>query len=170
MGDYCLRRAGMADLDTAVRLIDEAKAYLKAQGVDQWQAGYPDRKCIGEDIRAERGYILTDGAADMAYLCIDFDGEPAYAKLDGQWLSDLNYAVVHRLAVSDAYKGRGLASVAFRLAQELCQARGVYSLRVDTDKDNGIMRHLLAKNGFSYCGTVWFQNSTKYAYEKLLTR
>lgn len=30
------------------------------------------------------------------------------------------------------------------------------------------MKHLLKKNGFEYCGTVYFANSEKIGYEKLI--
>lgn len=72
-----LRKGTVRELDAAMALIDQAKAFLRAQGVDQWQSGYPDR-------------------------------------------------------------------------------------------DNRVMRHLLEKNGFTYCGTIRFDNSEKIAFEKVL--
>lgn len=47
--------------------------------------------------------------------------------------------------------------------------RKVGSFRVDTDEDNHIMKHILSKNGFTYCGTIWFDNSVKIAYEKVFS-
>ena len=72
MDGYSLRQAGPVDINTAMRLIDDAKAYLKGQGIDQWQAGYPDRECIREDIHRGRGYFLTGGGEACAYFCLDF--------------------------------------------------------------------------------------------------
>ena len=168
MENYTLKRAEEEDFPSAMRLIDEAKAFLKGLGVDQWQTGYPDARCIQEDIARRRGYFIADGARLCAYLCIDFDGEPAYDHLAGEWESEPPYAVVHRLAVGDECKGRGLASAAFRLTQALCEAKGVRSIRVDTDENNAAMKHILQKNGFAYRGTIWFDNSVKIAYEKRL--
>ena len=37
-------------LAVAMKLIDQAKAFLKRQGVGQWQKEYPDRNCIAADI------------------------------------------------------------------------------------------------------------------------
>lgn len=39
---------------------------------------------------------------------------------------------------------------------------------MDTDNDNQIMKHLLEKNGFQFCGTICFDNSEKIAFEKLI--
>ena len=154
-----------------MNLIDQAKAFLKAQGIDQWQTGYPDLPCIQGDIAKAKGYFLIDGEeAIIGYMCIDFDGEPAYDSLNGAWLTDGTgrYGVVHRMAFDHACRGRGLASKAFELIQSFCLQAGMRSTRIDTDDDNAIMKHLLSKNGFTYCGTIRFDNSDKIAYEKIL--
>ena len=146
-------------------LIDQAKAHLKAQGIDQWQTGYPDLACIQRDLQNQKGYFLADGGKAAGYLCIDFDGEPAYLDLKRQWSSDAPYAVVHRMAISDEYRGQGIASMAFDLVRQLCLSRDVRRIRVDTDADNQKMQHILAKNGFTYRGTIWFDNSEKIAFD-----
>ncbi|MCH1942026.1 GNAT family N-acetyltransferase [Holdemania massiliensis] len=170
MERFFLRPADKKEAETAMVLIDEAKGFLKAQGIDQWQTGYPDMKTICEDLSHGCGYFIADGSKTAAYLCIDFAGEASYEMLQGNWKSDCPYAVIHRMAISEAYRGQGIASIAFRLTEKLCIQKGFYSVRVDTDENNAIMRHVLSKNGFDYCGTIWFDNSVKYAYEKMLKR
>ena len=49
-------------------------------------------------------------------------------------------------------------------------AKGIFNFRVDTDADNKIMQHILKKNGFTYCGVIWFDHSEKIAFEKLLSQ
>lgn len=167
---YKLQRAGAGEAALAMKLIDQAKAFLKAQGIDQWQTGYPDLACIQRDLQGGKGYFMVDEDGGIAaYMCIDFDGEPAYAGLNGAWLTGGdNYLVVHRLAVDSACRGRGLASKAFELAQAMGLERGVRSIRVDTDGDNRIMQRVLDKNGYTYCGVIRFDNSDKIAYEKII--
>lgn len=46
------------------------------------------------------------------------------------------------------------------------KAKGISNFRVDTDEANKIMQHVLEKNGFTYCGVIWFDNSQKIAFEK----
>lgn len=162
------RKAGDADLAGCMALIGEAKAFLKQHGVDQWQDGYPEETDIAGDIAAQKGYVLADGAVLAAYCCIDFDGEPAYEGLQGSWLSDGPYAVIHRLAVSRAYKGQGLAKRLFAEAEAMAAAQDVRSVRVDTDENNTVMRSLIDGLGFTYCGTIWFAGSPKIAFQKVL--
>lgn len=163
-----LRTAAPEDLGKIMELIDQAKAFLKRNGVDQWQNGYPDQTCIEEDIRKGRGYLCIQDQDVVGYVCIDFEGEPAYDTLDGKWLSIQPYVAVHRLALDASVRGRGLASQVFEETERLARSREIHSFKVDTDNDNQIMKHLLEKNGFQFCGTICFDNSEKIAFEKLI--
>ena len=62
----------------------------------------------------------------------------------------------------------GLASQVFEETERLARSREIHSFKVDTDNDNQIMKHLLEKNGFQFCGTICFDNSEKIAFEKLI--
>lgn len=162
------RMAKEEDAGRIMELIQQAKDFLKSRGVDQWQNGYPDAAAIRGDIRSGNGYVLTDAGRVVGYACISFDGEDSYAGLKGEWLSIQPYAVIHRMAIDNTCKGKGLATAMLRYAEELCGAKGVHSIKIDTDADNAIMKHILAKNGFAYCGLIRFDNSDKVAYEKVV--
>ena len=75
------RNAQENDTMRIMELIRQAKAFLKANGVDQWQDGYPEQEDIERDIRDGIGYVMTDDSIIMAYTGIDFRGEPAYDSL-----------------------------------------------------------------------------------------
>lgn len=106
------------NFELAMNMINAAKQHLKEQGIDQWQNGYPDEDRIRRDIVDQKGYFLSDGIQALGYLCIGFDGEPAYDKLDGKWLSDGQYVVVHRMAFSNQAGGKGISSTAFQLVEK----------------------------------------------------
>lgn len=163
-----LKKAAVRNIPRIMELIDQAREFLRHNGVDQWQGLYPDLACIEKDVAGGKGLLCVQQGVTVGYLCLDFEGDPAYEALQGRWLSDRPYAVVHRLAIDNSYKGQGLATLAFTLAEERCRAAGIYSLRVDTDGGNRIMQHILQKSGYQYCGTICFDNSEKIAFEKLL--
>lgn len=71
------RKAEKNDMVRIMELIRQAKVFLKANGVDQWQDGYPEQRDIEGDIRDGIGYVLTDDDVIIAYTGIDFRGEPA---------------------------------------------------------------------------------------------
>ncbi len=163
------RLSTLEDTDRIVELIDQAKAFLKASGVDQWQDGYPDKNAIIGDINKGDGYLLIDNDHIVGYTCISFDGEECYKDIKGEWKSEQPYAVIHRTVIDNECKGKGLASLMFKFAEKLALSKNVFSIKVDTDEDNSIMKHILQKNGYEYCGVVWFQNSNKIAFEKILS-
>ena len=88
--------------------------------------------------------------------------------LDGRWLADVPYVVVHRLAVADEVKRRGVAVRFMSSVEELARDRGVTSFRVDTNYDNFYMLRIFDKLGFTYCGEVRYDSGLRRAYEKLL--
>ncbi len=163
-----LRFAQPGELAMAMELINMGKRYLKQQGVDQWQDGYPDESRIALDIERKKGFFAVEDGEILGYLCVDYDGEPAYDHLNGQWAEEGPYVVVHRMAFSDEARGKGVSSKVFRLVEDMSAARGIRLFRIDTDEDNLRMRHVLSKNGFQYRGTIWFQNSVKIAFDKTI--
>ncbi len=154
------------DIDIAMDIINMAKTHLKEQGIDQWQNGYPDYDCIKNDALSQKGFFVTEAEEILGYLCIDFNGEVAYGNLNGSWNSDEKYVVVHRLAFSENARSKNLSSLVFKLVENMSREKGVNYFRVDTDADNSKMQHILKKNGFEYCGTIWFDNSEKIAFDK----
>lgn len=156
------------EADKAMEIIDEAKKHLKQQGINQWQAGYPDYDCILRDIEDEKGFFIADEEKILGYLCIDYEGEPAYSLLNGEWQTDERYVVVHRMAFTESARGKKISDTVLCLVEEMSRQKGVHSFRVDTDADNQKMQHILKKNGFTYRGTIWFDNSVKIAFDKTI--
>jgi len=81
MERFILQPANRKEAEKAMALIDEAKEFLKSQGIDQWQTGYPDMETIIGDLEHGRGYFIEEGSNAAAYLCIDFAGEASYETL-----------------------------------------------------------------------------------------
>ena len=104
----------------------------------------------------------------VAYGAVVFDGEPAYAAIEGAWLTDGDYVVLHRMAVADGEKGRGVATEFMRRVEAMACGRGTGSMRVDTNFDNRYMLRMLGRLGFVYCGKVRYRSGERLAFEKTL--
>lgn len=165
---FSLRLGRIGEEALAMEIIAMAKAHLKQQGIDQWQTGYPDLPCIKRDMACGKGYFIVENGSVLGYLCVDFGGEPAYKALQGEWQTTEPYVVVHRLAFADSARGKGISQKAFQLVEQLSKGKGIRSFRVDTDADNSKMRYILAKCGFTYRGKIWFDNSEKIAFDKVI--
>lgn len=164
---FTFRKALISDADRIWQIILQAKEQMRLLGSQQWQDGYPLPQDIARDIERDYGYVLCDGDRVIAYGAVIFNGESAYAGItEGTWLNDEPYIVVHRLAVADEAKQRGVATRFMREAEELSRSRGVFNFRVDTNFDNYYMHKMLARLGFEYCGKIKYERGERLAYQK----
>lgn len=164
------RKAVETDIDDIMNIIKQAQAYFKEQGIDQWQNNYPNPETIGNDIANKRSYILLKDNNIVATAAVSFDGEKTYDSIyEGEWITNSQYAVIHRIAVDNTYKGLGLSSKIIKNVEELCLSKGVHSIKIDTHEENISMQKLLKKNKFQYCGVIYLEDGNKrIAFERTL--
>ena len=165
-----LRPSVKEDIPSILRIVKQAQDYLKSQGIDQWQNGYPNEQSFLNDIGHQESYVLTDNDQIVGTTAISFRPEKSYEIIyEGQWLSNGPCAVIHRICVDNSYKGKGTANYMIQAAEEQCRERGVSSIKVDTHRQNNSMQRLLAKNGFVRCGVIFTdEGSERIAFEKQL--
>lgn len=123
---------------------------------------------ITSDIRNGYACVLCNEGVIIAYGAVSFDGEPAYEAIEGKWLSEQPYVVVHRLAVADEMKQKGIATLFMQKVEEFSRGKGIHSFKVDTNFDNFYMHKMLERLGFVYCGEIIYGRGVRMAYEKLL--
>lgn len=164
------RRSTKSDLKEIIEIIKEAQNYFKANNIDQWQDGYPNEESIMNDIESGESYILLKDNKIIATAYLSFNGESDYDIIhEGKWLGDENYAVIHRVAVSNNMKGQGMAGELFKQIENLCLENKVNHIRIDTHRHNRSMQRFLMKSGFEYCGIIYLKdNSERIAFEKVL--
>ena len=105
----------------------------------------------------------------LSALDLAFVGDGGYGLLVREMLArDGSRPVgeLHRMAVADGEKGRGVATEFMRCVEAMACGRGTGSMRVDTNFDNRTMLRLLERTGFSYCGKVVYRSGERLAYEK----
>lgn len=162
------RKAEPSDHSTIWEIIQGAIARRKADGSRQWQDGYPNPIVISDDIEREIGFVLCTAYEIVGYAALLINDEPAYDVIEGNWLSNGDFIVYHRVAISQKHIGQGLAKQLLIHIEKYTLEQGIHSLKVDTNFDNGAMLHLMDTMGYTYCGEVYFRGSARRAYEKLL--
>ena len=161
------RKATTTDIEAIVDIMAAASARLGTAGIDQWQRGYPNRASVEKDVAEGVGMVLSEGDTILVYGAVIFTGEPAYNDLTGgEWLTEGDYACVHRLCANEIFVGMGF-SKHFMMAAEAMASERVKSIRIDTHPDNKIMQGLISRLGYTYCGDVVIE-SRRLAYEKIL--
>lgn len=164
------RKAVEIDVNDIMNIIKQSQVYFKKQGIDQWQNNYPNTETISSDVANKNSYVLLKDNNIVATAAVSFDGEKTYESIyDGEWISNDEYAVIHRIAVDKNYKGLGLSSEIIKNVKELCLNRGIHSIKIDTHEKNLSMQKLLNKNKFQYCGIIYLDDKSKrIAFEKTL--
>jgi GNAT superfamily N-acetyltransferase len=166
--NYDFRQASASEVPQIWEIIQQAIVRRKNDGSEQWQDGYPNEDVIKQDITKGIGYVLIDDNIVAGYAAILINDEPAYEQLKGAWLTNGDFVVVHRVAISDDYLGKGLAQKIFLFVEDLAKGNNVFSIKVDTNFDNIPMLKILEKLGYTYCGEVTFRGSFRKAFEKTL--
>lgn len=161
--DIYIRRATTGDINTIMRVLECAKARMRLSGnTMQWSDGYPSRDIIEADIAAGNSYagIAPDGDIVLTFAFI-IGEDPTYAVIeDGEWPDNRPYGTIHRIGATERYHGMLRQCVDFCLAF-------ADTLRLDTHKDNILMRTAAERLGFRHCGTIYCCDGTpRMAYHR----
>lgn len=163
-----LRKAFSTEQPIIWTILQQAIEQRKYEGSKQWQNGYPNEQIINDDIANGYAYVLVANNEIIAYAAIIFGVEPAYNNIEGRWLTYGDYVVVHRVAIANKMKRKGVATHLFKMIEELSSKQNTNSIKVDTNFDNVPMIKILDKLHYTYCGEVFYDGAPRKAYEKVL--
>lgn len=146
--------AAMEHMDRMCEITEQAKRQLRNLGLDQWQKGYPSREVWTQDVKDGCTYLAVEDGEIMGIFAYQITPDPSYAAIDGEWLTNGEYASMHRVCVSDNCKGKGVAGKMFAYGFEMARKAGFQSMRIDTHPGNLPMQRALKKAGFVACGEI----------------
>lgn len=155
------------DIPTLLCLAQDARRKMREDGnALQWAGDYPAESDFLADINRDCSYVITDDSDIIVGTFAFIPGpDPTYARIySGEWFDATQpYYVIHRIA------GRRGASGVFEAMLSFCFSI-TYNIRIDTHRSNSIMRHLLQKHGFAYCGIIYLANGDeRLAFQKILS-
>ena len=166
--EYSFRKAVATEQDQIWEILQQGILRRKMDGSNQWQDGYPNPEVVKADIEKGQGFVLTFGETIVGYTAIIINDEPAYHDIEGQWLTNGDFVVYHRVAISEDFVGRGLSKKILQAIDEFALNNHIHSVRADTNHDNIAMLKTFGKMGYTYCGEVFFRGSARKAFEKVL--
>lgn len=147
-----IRLANLEDIPQIMQLIRELVPVMNEAGNFQWDDHYPNANVFETDI-AEKQLWLAESSGKLAgIIAITTDQDPGYA--DAGWDINEPAIVVHRLAVSIHYQGKGIAAQMMHQAEVVAREVGLNKIRVDTNKVNRATNQLFPKLGYVYAGEI----------------
>lgn len=168
--NYQFRTAEISEIPHIWRILEGAILRRKADGSEQWQDGYPNIGVIQRDIEKEVGFVLTEDDNIIGYSAVMINDEPAYEKIVGQWLTNIDFVVFHRVAISEKHLGKGFAKMILGFIEKFALDHKIYSIKADTNFDNLSMLHIFEKLNYHFCGEVYFRGVARKAFEKVLAK
>jgi GNAT superfamily N-acetyltransferase len=168
--NYHFRKAELSEIAPIWEILQQAIQRRKEDGSEQWQDGYPNPEVIQKDIEKGEGFILVDGETIIGYSAVLINDEPAYENIEGKWLTSGDFVVLHRVAISEKYLGKGLSKMILKYVEDFAASNNIYSIKADTNFDNPAMMKIFENSGYTYCGEVYFRGSSRKAYEKVLAK
>lgn len=149
--------AKLNQINEIMEIINSAKAFLKSQGLDQWQDGHPNEEMIIDDIKNNNFYVIKDGEKIVSCAAIIYEADPNYSVIyDGAWLTNNPYYVIHRFATIKSAQNKGYATEIINFVKGKIDNNT--SIRIDTHINNIPMQNLLNKNGFILCGKIYLDH------------
>lgn len=160
-----IRRALMSDKEAVEAVFSAARKIMVSSGnLHQWSAGYPSVENLRADIERDGAFVVEDAGCVVGYFAFLPSPEPTYATIyKGRWKDDQRpYHVIHRISsLPDAH---GI----FKSIIDYCHSVDG-NLRIDTHRDNHIMRHNILKHGFTYCGIIHLASGDeRLAYQRVI--
>ena len=162
-----IRNAELCDLPYLLEMLENAKASLRALGIDQWQNGYPNETTLREDIQNRICRVVIDDENNiLASAAVYVGDEPTYHEIyNGAWQTENKiYGIVHRIMAAKSAKNRGAASFLMTYCAKLSLEAGVTSMRCDTHPGNIIMQHTLSRARFMTMPFTPVSSSTSSPY------
>lgn len=158
------------NLNEIMLIIHDAQNWFKENNIDQWQNNYPNKDTILNDMNNHEAYILVNDDDIIAYFALSFRGEITYNHIyDGSWSNNHDYAVIHRIVISNKYKGQGISKVLFKMIEDIISKHDIDTIRIDTHIDNYVMKNLLLKLNYKYTGIIYLlDNDSRIAFDKVI--
>ena len=144
-----IRKATFGDLDEILAIYERARRFMAENGnPHQWKNVHPPKSSLEENIRDGLLYVIeNEGVIDGVFF-FDEGPDPTYDYIEGKWLNDRPYSVIHRIASAGRIKG--VLKICVQWCLSYCN-----NIKMDTHDDNKIMQHQLEKLGFQHCGTIY---------------
>ncbi len=157
------RLAKKEEADAILALYDS----VRGKGFCVWNESYPTMLEIDADLKSNGLYVLTDGVKLAGTLSVITERE--LDSFDIWERRDNSVCEVGRIAVSEEYRGRGLAYRMITEISEILKKRGHSAIHLSVAKSNTPALKTYAKAGFVTRGEAFIYENDYYLIEKPLS-
>lgn len=147
-----IRLATPQDLDELETIYENARHFMHTHGnPDQWNDGHPNRNDLSIDIQANQLYVIESNQGIEGSFVYYQGEDPTYKRIDGTWLNEAPYAVLHKVVSANKTKNIGDAILQYGIKR-------FPNVKIDTHADNIPMQKCILRNGFIPTGIIYLEN------------
>lgn len=164
------RRAQADECDAVFAIFACTIRLLTAQGIRQWDEGYPTRAHIAQDIERQELFVAELGGAICGIVVLNdrVHEQCAAAYAQAAWKSHPG-AIIHRICIHPDYQRRGMGRKLLRLAEDTLWRQGFCSIRLDAFRDNPAAIRLYQQSGYQKIGDMLLPEGMFCLYEKIVS-
>ena len=157
------------NLDSIMYMYSSCVSAMIEKGINQWDNEYPNKDIIKKDIKAKTYFIVLFENKVIAGINIDKNQDDKYLTINWKDTSN-SFLVVHRLAVSKKWWGKGIGKLLMLYAEDLVIQKQLKSIRLDTYSENPHAIDFYKKLGYQELGSIDLKPNKKeyYCYEKII--
>lgn len=163
--DLKIRLATADDMNRIIGLIDDARAWLRAKGTDQWAKPWPDPgardKRVLRDLRADRTWLVEDECRTaVATITCSSEGNPNLWEPEEQLVPAVYVArlIVRRSRAGEAIGEELVDWAGLRALRDHC----AQWVRIDVWTTNEALHNYYEKRGFRFYRNCQFPNGEYY--------
>lgn len=159
-----IRLATINDLDQIYSILKISIHKMRSENnLEQWNNMEQIQNLIIQDIKLSRYYVIENNEIDACFM-FDVASDETYDYIEGKWLNEEKYGVIHRIASN--FKLKNILGQVLDFCLLHCD-----NIRIDTHIDNNRMKNALVRNGFIKCGTIYLKDGNpRIAYQKTIEK
>lgn len=163
-----IRKATLQDVPGIMNILRETILEMHSYGNQQWDENYPQESDFLSDIERGELYIAKRDGNLAGVICINNIEPFEYKELP--WSLESSALVIHRMAVSLAYRKQNVGLELVAYAEKLASQLGINYVKTDTYSLNIKAQNLFQKNDYKFVSTMRFLGKKEpfFCYEKVL--
>lgn len=154
----------IVEVDQILALTRACGQHMRDNGIDQWDADYPSREILLQDLETETLFAYRENDTVIGIVVLNETQDAEYADVDWSTTEADRNIVVHRLAVRPDHQGKGIARQLMDFAEAWAVENKYDAIRLDTFSQNTRNQRFYTSRGYRNLGSVYLKYKKDHPY------
>lgn len=131
------------EVDRCIGIMLEAAHWGRDHGKNLWSDEALEKSNLLQYYKEEEFYLLQVDGQDAGAFVLQWEDQVFWPEF-----TEDEAGYIHKLVIKREYAGQGISDVMIQKAVEICKARGISTLRLDTGWNNDKLIEIYQRNEF----------------------